>query len=77
MSYEGFKGLGGFEKFRIGCGKVWVAHSSAPFFSFVVFLALANQAISANAPPELINRGTYVGTYIVIGEVAREGTAEQ
>jgi hypothetical protein len=27
--------------------------------------------------PELINRGTYVGIYIVIGEVAREGTAEQ
>jgi hypothetical protein len=27
--------------------------------------------------PELINRVTYISTYIVIGEVVREGTAEQ
>jgi hypothetical protein len=42
-----------------------------------VFLALARQAIAANAPPELFNRVTYVSIYIVIGEVVREGTAEQ
>jgi hypothetical protein len=30
------------------------------FFSFVVFLVLANQAIAANAPPELFDRMAYV-----------------
>jgi hypothetical protein len=43
----------------------------------LLFLALAHEAIPAIAPPELINRVTYISTYIVIGEVVREGTAEQ
>jgi hypothetical protein len=54
-------------------GKFWVASKEAPVFYLPLFLALAHEAISAIAPPELINRGTYVGTYIVIGEVARGG----
>jgi hypothetical protein len=44
-------------------GKFWVASKEAPILYLSLFLALARQAIPANAPPELINRMTYVGAY--------------
>jgi poly(3-hydroxyalkanoate) synthetase len=39
---------------------VWVASKEAPILYLSSLLALASQAIPAIAPPELINRGTYV-----------------